>query len=236
MTGTWLRSGALMVAMSVAAAASYAQGSAGTQSTGSTSAGGQSDRADPGQTSGAKDKHFVETMMMANMAEIQLGQMGSEKATSPDVKSFAQMMVTDHTQANQELMPLAQQLGVQQPTSLDAKHKAVADRLSKLQGAEFDRQYMKAMVAAHKDVISQAKPIAGSRASGGSATGTSGTMSGSGSSAAGSSSGTSAGASSTGSRGGAASVTGYAAKTLPILQQHLARAEQVEQSVDHSKK
>src|SRR5206468_12674364 len=116
--------------------------------------------------------------------EIQLGQMGSQKATSPEVKSFAQMKVTDHTQANQELMPLAQQLGVQQPTSLDAKHKAVADRLSKLQGAEFDRQYMKAMVDAHKNVVSDTKPIAGAQASGGSATGTSGTMSGSGSSGA----------------------------------------------------
>jgi putative membrane protein len=230
--------------------------------------------------SGSKDKNFVETMMMANMAEIQLGQMGSQKATSPEVKSFAQMMVTDHTQANQELMPLAQQLGVQQPTSLDAKHKAVADRLSKLQGAEFDRQYMKAMVDAHKNVISQTKPIAGNQGSGSSAmgtsgtsgtmsgsgssaggstsgsgatSGTSGTMSGSGSSAggstsggsatsgtsgssaAGSSSGTSAGASSTGSSGGATSVTAYAAKTLPIVQQHLAQAQQLEKTVGNSK-
>jgi len=220
--------------------------------------------------SGSKEKQFVQTMMMANMAEIQLGQMGSEKATSPEVKSFAQMMVTDHTQANQQLMPIAQQLGVQQPTSLDAKHKAVADRLSKLQGAEFDRQYMKAMVDAHKDVISQTKPIAGSQAGSGSATGMSGAMSGSGSSGSSatsgsgssgsgatsgttgtsgtsgssgsgsSASGSSATGSSSGTSGsssaGSTSVKGYAAQTMPIVQQHLSQAQQLEKSIGNSKK
>src|SRR3954451_14903514 len=127
----WLRSGTVAVAMMMAAGASYAQG--------------QSDRLGPrdsstqSQMSGSKDKQYVQKMMMANMAEIQLGQMASERASSSEVKSFAQMMVTDHTKANQELMPLAQQMGVQQPSALDAKHKAIADKLSKLQGADFDR-------------------------------------------------------------------------------------------------
>jgi predicted outer membrane protein len=40
------------------------------------------------------DKKFVEKMLTANAAEIQLGQLGTERATNPEVKSFAQMMVT----------------------------------------------------------------------------------------------------------------------------------------------
>jgi hypothetical protein len=95
------------------------------------------------------------------MAEIQLGQMAAERASSSDVKSFAQQMVTDHTRANQELMPVAQQLGMQQPTQLDAKHQKIADKLSKAQGADFDRQFMKAMVSAHEDVLNQTRKIAG---------------------------------------------------------------------------
>ena len=36
------------------------------------------------------------------------------------------------------------------PTELDAKHKAMQDRLSKMKGAAFDRAYMAHMVTAHQ--------------------------------------------------------------------------------------
>jgi putative membrane protein len=108
-------------------------------------------------------KGFVKKMLLANMAEIQLGQMAESQASSADVKSFAQMMVAHHTQANQQLLPLAQQLGVQQPTDLDGKHKALAARLSKLHGEEFDRAFTKAMVADHQDTLKDVQRMAGDR-------------------------------------------------------------------------
>src|SRR3954471_7386329 len=180
MTLTWLRSGALAGAMALAATAGFAQGQAGQtgagQMTGQTGAG-TTPRTGSGQNGGSstsqdqqgdsKSRKYVEHMLIANMAEIQLGQMGAERASSSDVKSFAQQMVTDHTRANQELMPVAQQLGVQQPTQLDAKHQKIADRLSKAQGTDFDRQFMKAMVSAHEDVVNQTRKIAGNNNSAG---------------------------------------------------------------------
>jgi putative membrane protein len=271
------------VALTLSAAGAYAQGGASAQG-GSSAQGGQSQpsgRSQSRQGGDTRSKQFVEKMMMANMAEVQLGQMGVQQATSADVKSFAQMMVTDHTQANQELMPLAQQLGVQQPAVLDAKHRAVADRLAKLQGAEFDRQFMRAMVAAHQDVMRQTQPIAGAQrgamsgSHGGSATvgtsgtagggtmsgtagssgttgagsassgstgstgstGSSGSGSGGSSSTSGSGSSTGAGSSSTGMSSGAggagpSSAAEYAAKTLPIVQQHLQHAQQIAQTIN----
>ncbi len=95
-------------------------------------------------------KKFVEQMLMANFVEIQLDQMAAERASSPEVKSFAQTMVTDHTQANQDLEPIARQIGVQRPTELDAKHRRLSERLSTLQAQEFDREYLKEMVEAHR--------------------------------------------------------------------------------------
>jgi putative membrane protein len=59
-------------------------------------------------------------------------------------------MVTDHTQANQDLEPIARQIGVQRPTELDAKHRRLSERLSTLQAQEFDREYLKEMVEAHR--------------------------------------------------------------------------------------
>ena len=86
-------------------------------------------------------------LTIAGLAEVQLGKLAAERASNPDVKAFGQMMVKDHTQAANELKHIASQLKVQQPTQLDQKHKDLADKLSKLQGNEFDREYINAMVA-----------------------------------------------------------------------------------------
>lgn len=99
------------------------------------------------------DSKFVLEAAMGGMAEVQLGQLAVDKATSPDVKQFGQRMVDDHGKANQELTQLAGTKGITLPTTLDAKHQADVDRLSKLTGEEFDHSYMKMMVDDHnKDV------------------------------------------------------------------------------------
>jgi putative membrane protein len=217
MTGKWLRSGTLALAMTFTAAGVYAQGPSRDEDT------HPPDRADANhKTSQDVQKKFAEDMFLTNFAEVQLGRLGVQHATSPDVKSFAQMMVAEHTKANQELTPIAQQFGVQPPVKLDAKHQAIADRLSKLQGAEFDKEFMQAMVQAHEEATAKIAPVAGvisadagsrtggsttgpvpsSSGSGSQTTGTSG--SGSGSEATGTS-GSGSGAGSSASHAGAAS-------------------------------
>jgi len=260
------RSGALAGAFTIVAAAAFAQGAGGqagrppVATDGTTTGAARSEN----QQSDSRSRKYVEHMLIANMAEIQLGQLGAERATSSDVKSFAQQMVTDHTRANAELMPIAQQLGAERPAQLDAKHQKIADKLSTLRGGDFDRQFMKAMIAAHKEVVSETKKIVGdrqgdqsTRSAGGdaatgtvaatgtsaspttppTAVGTSGT-SGSGTAAAGSSTRQSATGTdaSTGAAamGGAQSVAQYAAMTLPIVQQHLQHAETIEQTAGKS--
>jgi putative membrane protein len=241
MTRTWLRSGTLAVAMTFAAASSYAQGPSRDEDPPS-----HRNSATTQKASQDEQKTFAENMFMTNMAEVQLGKMGVQQAASPEVKSFAQMMVTEHTKANEELKPIAQQLGVQAPAQLDEKHQAIADRLSKLQGAEFDKEFMKVMVQAHQEATTQIAPLAGHQSSsdpaggadtgstGSQATGTSGSSSATGSTSdAGSTSG---GTSSSGSVGTAGSgstrtVEQYAAKTLMSVNQHLQQARQLESSL-----
>jgi len=98
----------------------------------------------------ANTKDFVQKAAGANAAEVQLGELATQRAESPEVKQFAQMMVTDHTKAQQELMTAAS--GASISNELDRKHRQIYDRLSSLQGKAFDREYMKAMVQGHKDV------------------------------------------------------------------------------------
>ncbi len=96
------------------------------------------------------DKAFVLKAAQGGMTEVQLGQIASEKATSPDVKNFGAQMVTDHSKANAELKSLATTKGITLPTALDSKHQAMVDKLQATTGADFDRAYVAAMIKAHQ--------------------------------------------------------------------------------------
>jgi putative membrane protein len=101
------------------------------------------------------DKTFATEAADGGLAEVQLGQLALQKASSPQVKEFAQRMVTDHTQANQELMQLATSENLTLPTQLDAKHKTEMDRLSTMSGSAFDTAYMQHMVQDHKTTMAE---------------------------------------------------------------------------------
>ena len=106
------------------------------------------------QLSGA-DKTFMMKAAQGGMAEVELGQLATQKAEGQDVKKFGQRMVDDHSKANDQLKSIAQEKGVQLPTDLDAKDKALKDRLSKLSGEQFDRAYMRNMVQDHKKDVAE---------------------------------------------------------------------------------
>ena len=101
----------------------------------------------------AADKTFAIEAAHGGLAEVQLGQLAEQKATSPQIKEFAQRMVKDHTQANQELIQLGKSESLNLPTQLDAKHKSEMDRLSAMSGNAFDATYMRHMVQDHKQTV-----------------------------------------------------------------------------------
>jgi putative membrane protein len=103
----------------------------------------------------APDSTFATKAAQGGMAEVQLGQLATRKASNPDVKAFGQQMVDDHSKANDEFKGLASRKGVTLPSSLDAKDQATYDRLSKLDGAAFDRAYMADMVRDHRADIAE---------------------------------------------------------------------------------
>ena len=101
----------------------------------------------------ATDKTFMMKAAQGNIAEVATGTLATKKASNSQVKQFGQHMITDHSKANSELMTLATSKGVSLPKDTDAKHKAVAAKLSKLSGAAFDKAYMKEMVKDHEATV-----------------------------------------------------------------------------------
>jgi putative membrane protein len=98
----------------------------------------------------AADKKFVREAAQGGMAEVELGQLALQNASSEDVKKFGQRMVDDHSKANDKLKEVASKEGITLAQRLDAKDEATKTRLSKLSGDQFDKAYMKDMVKDHK--------------------------------------------------------------------------------------
>lgn len=98
---------------------------------------------------------FVKKVAQSGMAEVELGRLAQQKATSSEVKQFAERMVNDHSKANDQLKQLADKEHLNLPQTVDKKDKMTKARLEKLSGEKFDHAYMADMVKDHKKDISE---------------------------------------------------------------------------------
>lgn len=97
------------------------------------------------------DKRFVTKAAEDGQAEVQLAQLAAQRAQNPEVRSFAQRLVTDHTQVNSELMSIAssKQVNLDKEDNKDRAYR----RLSKENGADFDREFVEHMIDQHEKDI-----------------------------------------------------------------------------------
>ena len=100
-----------------------------------------------------EDADFVKGAASGGMMEVQLGKTAQENASKTQVKEFGRRMQTDHSKANNDLKKIAAKKDIKLPTELERQHKSTLDKLSKLKGGEFDREYMSTMVTDHKEDI-----------------------------------------------------------------------------------
>ena len=99
------------------------------------------------------DQAFVTKLAGVAMAEVELGKLAKDKASSREVRAFGQRMIDDHSKAGDELKGIAQRKNFAWPSALPADAVALKDKLSKLSGAAFDRAYIDEMVKGHTAVL-----------------------------------------------------------------------------------
>ena len=87
-----------------------------------------------------------------NMEEVRLSELAAQQATNPEVRAFAQQLVTEHTQAGTELTGLASRKGLDALARDDYDQRAVT-KLGKKSGTDFDKAYIDKMVDAHDDAV-----------------------------------------------------------------------------------
>jgi putative membrane protein len=111
----------------------------------------------PGWAKDPAGKTFITKAIQGNLAEVQMGQLAQEKSQNGDVKAFGQQLVTDHKDANSKATAVANDLGVTPPEEPSKKQQADYNKLSKLSGDAFDKQFARHMVMDHKKDISEYK-------------------------------------------------------------------------------
>jgi putative membrane protein len=121
-----------------------------------TSRPGASQPTDGGNST-VSDQGFLKEAADGGMAEVELGQLAMEKASSSDVKEFAQRMITDHGKANDQIKQIALRKSIQLPSEPSAKNRATKARLAKLSGEQFDKAYMSDMLEDHKKDVAAFK-------------------------------------------------------------------------------
>jgi putative membrane protein len=100
------------------------------------------------------DRTFLVDALEGNHAEIQLAQLAQQKASSASVRELAQTILQHHEQASAKLTSIATEAEAASNTpTLKPQHKQLHDRLSKAEGAEFDRLYASEMVKEHQKDI-----------------------------------------------------------------------------------
>jgi putative membrane protein len=103
----------------------------------------------------SRDAHFIKKAAEGNNAEIQMGQMVSQRTQDPAVRAYADMIVRDHTMANQQLQQIAQAKGVEFPDATKKSDSHEMTKLEKKSGPELDRAAVDHWVKDHKKDIKE---------------------------------------------------------------------------------
>ena len=95
-------------------------------------------------------RHFLIVASIKNLQEISAGEQAAQKAKQPEVRAFAQMMIKDHSQAEQQLLQLAKSCGISLPPAATG---GVKPDLLLAGAAKFDSAYVHAMSAGHGNTV-----------------------------------------------------------------------------------
>ena len=95
--------------------------------------------------------HFLIVASIGNLQEVEAGKLAAQKGKRADVRSFGQMMVKDHGEAEQKLLALAKSRGYHLPAA--ATEGIQPDLNLKNAGDNFDKLYVHAMVAGHNNTV-----------------------------------------------------------------------------------
>ncbi len=108
---------------------------------------------DDAATLSPDDKTFIETALKGGIAEVQEVGLAQKKAANPQLRTAAAQLEKEHQSLNAELSRIGTQYGVALPKEPSPERKELYGKLQKLEGEQFDAQFLKAGSEAHQKTI-----------------------------------------------------------------------------------
>jgi putative membrane protein len=99
------------------------------------------------------DKQFLITAARTDMTEAHEGQMAEGQATRTDVKTLGKTLAEDHSASYAQVSQIAAKEGVTIPKGINVSQNHTIVQLVHLKGDNFDRQFAKDEVAAHRQLL-----------------------------------------------------------------------------------
>ena len=106
-------------------------------------------------TSNQAEQRFLTEAIQGDLAEVNVGKLAQEKGQADDVKQFGQMLAQDHGDHLKQAEQMAEQMGINPPNSPSVKQQAIHEKLEKLSGSAFDKEFKQAMVKDHQEDIAK---------------------------------------------------------------------------------
>ena len=99
------------------------------------------------------EQDFMMKTAQADLSAIDIAGLAMQKSHNSDVKDFANMIQSDHTNALEDLTDLMKDKNVPQPRTMSPETKMDIEKMTGLSGAEFDREFVNMMVADHQKMV-----------------------------------------------------------------------------------
>ena len=104
----------------------------------------------------SSSRNFAEEVTFNNTFEFESSKLALRKSKNPEVRAFAQQMLSEHRLTENRLVSAidrSQVRNVPFDNELDSRHEAILQDLQRSSGADFDRKYMDAQRRAHSNTV-----------------------------------------------------------------------------------
>lgn len=147
----------IILGMSLAAGVALAITAAQAQTSRPSAQAGQTGMSRSGENSAPTkaQKEFMTKAIQGDLAEVKVGELAQQKGETQAVKDFGKTLQQDHSSNLQKAQSVAQSVGMTAPSSPSSKQQAEYQKLSKLNGAAFDKEFAREMIKDHKKDISE---------------------------------------------------------------------------------
>ena len=93
---------------------------------------------------------FVKKAIQGNLAEVQMGKLAEQKGGGDGVRSYGRQLQQDHAKANTKAKDVAKAVKMEPPTEPSKEQKDAYERLAKLAGGSFDREFIEHAIEDHE--------------------------------------------------------------------------------------